>query len=66
MVKAKTNKGDIILGLSGENIKRLVDGQPILLNLKDLGLEDRKVVIMYGPTEESIAADLKTRFEEYE
>ena len=66
MIKAKTNKGDIILGLSAENIKRLIDNQPILLNLKDIGLEDRKVVIIYGPTEESIAADLRTRFKEYE
>jgi hypothetical protein len=58
MIKAKCNNGDLIFGLSKENITRLQKGQPIVFNLKEMGLEDKEVVIMYGETEDDMYKDL--------
>lgn len=58
MIKAKCNDGTLIFGLSKENVSKLQEGKPILINLKDMGLEDRKVIIMYGETEEKMYEDL--------
>lgn len=54
MVKAKMTNGDLVFGLSDENIKRLKAGQPIKVNLKDMGLEDRNVFIVHGESEDKI------------
>jgi hypothetical protein len=43
------------IGLSAENIRRLQAGQPILFNLKELGLIDLDILILTGETEDSIA-----------
>jgi len=72
MIKAKLTDGSLLFGISAENVKRLKQGQPIHLNLKDMGLEDREVLIMYGETEQDIMAELinndyvttKTKFNE--
>ena len=58
MIKAKLTNGDLLFGISAENVKRLKLGQPIAFNLKDMGLEDRKVMIVYGETEQDIMAEL--------
>lgn len=58
MIKAKLTNGDLLFGISAENVKRLKIGQPIAFNLKDMGLEDRKVMIVYGETEQDIMAEL--------
>ena len=58
MIKAKLNNGDLLFGLSKGNLDRLQKGEPIMFNLKDMGLEDRKVLIMYGETEQDIMAEL--------
>lgn len=58
MIKAKMTNGDILFGLSAENVKKLVAGKPIMVNLKDMGLEDRKVFIVYGETEDKIYLDM--------
>lgn len=58
MIKAKCNDGTLIFGLSKENITRLQQGQPISINLKDMGLEDRQVMIMYGETEDDMYKEL--------
>lgn len=51
----KTRKDNlVVLGLSDENMKRLADGQPIKINLKDLNLPDIEVVIFNGRTEETM------------
>ncbi len=54
MIKAKTNDGTIILGLSDENMKRLAEGNPIVFNLKSVDLEDRNVMIFNGRTEDDM------------
>lgn len=50
----------VVLGLSGENVTRLVAGEPILIDLAQLGLPPQRVSIVYGKTEEAIVAELKT------
>lgn len=58
MIKAKLNNGDLIFGLSAENLRRLTNGEPIVINLKDVGLEERKILITYGETEDKIYEDM--------
>jgi len=57
----KTTKGIplIGIGLSCNNIAKLQDEEPIMFNLKDIGLNDCDVMIIAGETEESIAKDLE-------
>ncbi len=56
MIKFKTTGPDgspgFGFGLSEENIRRLKAGQPIRINLEDLGMKGT-VVILYGETEEA-------------
>jgi hypothetical protein len=49
----------LILGLSGENVTRLVAGEPIAFEAADLGLPEMTVVIMYGKTEADIAKEFE-------
>lgn len=58
MLKAKLNNGDLVFGLSKENITRLQNNQPIVFNLKDMGLEERRVMICFGETEEDLYKDM--------
>jgi len=58
MLKATLTDGTIVFGLSDENLKRLKAGMPILLNLADLGLESRRVLIFSGKTEADMTAEL--------
>lgn len=57
MIKAKI--GDLVLlGLEEENIKRLKDDQPIVLDLAVFGLEG-KLVLMYGETQAAVVEKLE-------
>lgn len=58
MIKAKMSNGDLVFGLTSENINKLKDKQPIVINLKDLGLEDKKIIITYGETEDQIYIEM--------
>lgn len=64
MIKARGQTGDgtplVVLGLSGENVARLMAKEPIRLNLADLGLPPTVVVIIGGRTEDEITVDLQT------
>lgn len=51
-----------VLGLSGENVARLMAGEPITLDLADLGLPPQRIAILGGRTEADIEHDLRTRF----
>lgn len=58
MLKART--GDtLIFGLSALNIERLMEGKPISIDLKDLGLPKGRVMIFYGKTEEDMKRELE-------
>lgn len=65
MIIAKAGKV-ILLGVSDENIKRMKEGQPILVDLDarlgtTLGL---KIAIIYGATEEKILATIEPLIDE--
>jgi hypothetical protein len=62
MIKAVGRTGDgtplLILGLSAENVKRLMNDKPITFNLSEVGLESMQVAIIGGPTEQFIMEQL--------
>lgn len=49
----------LLLGLSGENVTRLMADEPIKFDLAELGLASMVVVIVGGRTEESIMDQLR-------
>lgn len=62
MVVAGPDKPLLVLGLSGENMTRLMANEPVLLDTAALGLPPMKIVIVGGRTEDSILADLRQHF----
>lgn len=48
-----------VLGLTRENIDRLLDNQPIMLDLSQLGLAPQRIAILAGETEDDIIQDLR-------
>lgn len=52
----------VILGLSGENMTRLMADEPILINLADLGLPPLRIAIVGGRTETDIANQLSQQY----
>ena len=66
MIKAAGNTGDgkplLLVGLSGENITRLVAGEPINItaaNMVEMGMPELTLAIVYGKTEEVILGELR-------
>lgn len=52
----------LVIGLSAENGRRLVGGEPIRVKAEDLalmGLPEMEIVLVGGATEEEIAEDLR-------
>lgn len=62
MIKFKFTRQDktpgLGFGLSAENIKRLQAGQPIVINLSEMGVK-AEMIIFYGETEQSMYENLK-------
>lgn len=59
MLKARA--GDrFVFGLSAKNIELLMEGKPILIDMRELGMDAGEVVIFYGKTE----AQMKDALEE--
>ncbi|MFF7966728.1 hypothetical protein ACFZC3_15350 [Streptomyces sp. NPDC007903] len=52
----------VVLGLSNENMARLMADEPIIVQLADLGLKPMKILVMGGRTEDTLAAQLTERF----
>lgn len=63
MIKATGKTGDgrpmVLLGLSGENVTRLMADEPIQFDLAELGLPPMVVVIVGGRTEDAITEKLR-------
>jgi hypothetical protein len=55
----KTGEWVAGFGLSEGNIRRLRKGEPIMVNLKEMGLPGGKIVIMWGPTEREMYAQIR-------
>jgi hypothetical protein len=49
----------LLLGLSGENVTRLMADEPIRFDLAELGLPPMLVVIVGGRTEDAITEQLR-------
>lgn len=66
MIKATSKMKDgrpmVLLGLTGENIARLMADEPVSVDLGQLGLPPVQVVLMYGKTETDIAKQLQPMF----
>lgn len=61
MIKARLETSDgpiVLIGLSGENMARLMADEPIDFNLSDIGLPPQRVWIIGGSTEDVIAQRL--------
>jgi hypothetical protein len=57
MIKAVLLVGSkkiVLLGLTGENMARLMNKEPIVINLKELGLPDQDLAIVGGKDEDAI------------
>lgn len=52
-------KDVIFFGLTRNNVNRLMQGEPILVDLAEIGLPSRKVVIHFGETEEAIVDEMR-------
>lgn len=64
MIRAGTPRADgkghtILLGVTPANLRRLRDGQPILVECDELGLLGVRITIVFGQTERAIMADLR-------
>lgn len=62
MIRASSKSNDgkqlILLGVTPTNLRRLRDGNPILVDCTELGVEAR-VCIVFGQTERHIVASLR-------
>lgn len=63
MIKAtgqrKGGKPFVLLGITGENVTRIVAGEPLKVNLNEVGLDDIEIAIVYGKTEEDLVAQIE-------
>lgn len=63
MLKAKGRREDgapvMLLGLTGENVTRLVAGEPIVFDAAIIGFPPCDVVVVYGRREQDIVDMLK-------
>jgi hypothetical protein len=62
MIKAAGKAGAeplVVIGLSGENMTRLMAKEPIKFDLAELGLPSTVVIIVGGRTENDIIDDLQ-------
>lgn len=53
-----------VIGLSGENMARLMADEPILLNLAEFGLPAQDILIIGGKDEDTIEATLRSKVDE--
>ena len=58
MLRMRLSNGDFMFGIDAENVRRLKDGKPIVIDLKPMGGTD-KLYIMYGETMEEIACEIE-------
>lgn len=62
VLRESTGAPVVVLGLSGENMARLMADEPIVVQLAELGLKPMKILVMGGRTEEAITAQLTKQF----
>jgi len=50
------------IGLSAENLRRLRNGDPAVIDLTPHGYPDSEIIIFYGRTEDEMEAVIKANF----
>lgn len=60
MIKGVVRGGILVIGLDGENMTRLMAGEPMLFDLADFGLPPRPVVILGGRTLDDVRGQINT------
>jgi hypothetical protein len=58
MIRVRLSNGAFVFGLDAENVRRLTDGQPIVVDMRPLGGSD-KFMLIYGETLDTILAELE-------
>lgn len=58
MIRATLTNGRFLLGIDAENVRRLKEGRPIIVDLSTMGGRDT-VIIMYGETMADIVRELE-------
>lgn len=58
MIRARLSNGDYVFGIDAENVRRLKDDQPIIVDLAELGGAGR-VMIVYKATLQQVMDDLE-------
>jgi len=58
MIRAKLSNNTFLFGVDAVNIFKLMDGQPIHVDLKELGGHDR-FIIMFGATYQDILDEIE-------
>ena len=57
---AMGRKGDLYgFGITAGNVERLKQGDPIVIDMSELGVPQMTITIFYGETEEAIARELQ-------
>jgi hypothetical protein len=63
MIKATGTRGNgkpfVLVGITGENVTRIVAGEPLKINLGDVGLDDIEIAVVYGKTEAELVAQIE-------
>jgi hypothetical protein len=63
VIKGVGRAGDgtpvVLLGLTGENMTRLMADEPIVVDLAEMGLPGMKIVLVGGKDEATMAAELR-------
>lgn len=62
LLRERGGQAIVVLGLTGENMTRLMANEPIVVQVAELGLKPMKILLMGGRTEEAIAAQLTEQF----
>ena len=57
MIRAKLANGDFLFGIDAENVRRLKEGKPIVVDMSEIGGHD-KFILMYGDTMQDIVDEL--------
>ena len=64
MIKASSKTSDgktlLVLGITPENVRRMKAGHPILVDGSEVGIDNLLVTIMFGQTERSIVAEIRS------
>ncbi len=58
MIRAKLSNGDLLFGIDAENVRRLVDDNPLMVDLHQMGYPFR-IIITYGDTLAEVQARLE-------